>query len=81
MFDNIKMYYNTENANEWIKWIEEAIDKELLNYCEYTDLETFKKLLKIQRKVDFHDNIIRCYGITKYELVGITKISCMSDFY
>ncbi|CAB5364489.1 unnamed protein product [Rhizophagus irregularis] len=23
--------------------------------------------LKIQRKVDFHDNIIRCYGITKLE--------------
>uniref|UniRef100_U9U6P4 Uncharacterized protein n=1 Tax=Rhizophagus irregularis (strain DAOM 181602 / DAOM 197198 / MUCL 43194) TaxID=747089 RepID=U9U6P4_RHIID len=21
--------------------------------------------LKIQREVDFHDNIIRCYGITK----------------
>ncbi|CAB4430583.1 unnamed protein product [Rhizophagus irregularis] len=24
--------------------------------------------LKIQRKVDFHDNIISCYGITKLEL-------------
>ncbi|CAB5364565.1 unnamed protein product [Rhizophagus irregularis] len=24
--------------------------------------------LKIQREVDFHDNIIRCYGITKLEL-------------
>ncbi|CAB4437462.1 unnamed protein product [Rhizophagus irregularis] len=23
--------------------------------------------LKIQRKVDFHDNIIRCCGITKFE--------------
>ncbi|CAB4395980.1 unnamed protein product [Rhizophagus irregularis] len=23
--------------------------------------------LKIQRKVDFHDNIIRCHGITKFE--------------
>ncbi|CAB4438080.1 unnamed protein product [Rhizophagus irregularis] len=23
--------------------------------------------LKIQREVDFHDNIIRCYGITKLE--------------
>ncbi|PKY45422.1 kinase-like protein [Rhizophagus irregularis] len=23
--------------------------------------------LKIQRKIDFHDNIIRCYGITKFE--------------
>ncbi|CAB4438029.1 unnamed protein product [Rhizophagus irregularis] len=22
--------------------------------------------LKIQRKVDFHDNIIRCYGVTKF---------------
>ncbi|CAB4439505.1 unnamed protein product [Rhizophagus irregularis] len=25
--------------------------------------------LKVQRKVDFHDNIIRCYGITKLESV------------
>ncbi|CAB5393198.1 unnamed protein product [Rhizophagus irregularis] len=24
--------------------------------------------LKIQRKVDFHDNIISCYGVTKLEL-------------
>ncbi|CAB4496105.1 unnamed protein product [Rhizophagus irregularis] len=23
--------------------------------------------LKIQRKIDFHDNIIRCYGIAKFE--------------
>jgi hypothetical protein len=23
--------------------------------------------LRIQREVDFHDNIIRCHGITKFE--------------
>ncbi|GBC47673.2 kinase-like domain-containing protein [Rhizophagus irregularis DAOM 181602=DAOM 197198] len=111
MFDNIKMH-NTENTNEWIKWIEEAIDKELLNYYEYNDFRNFQEIgtggfgkvyranlknlekcfalksffnlnnvtvkeivreLKIQRKVDFHDNIIRCYGITKYELENQNK--------
>ncbi|UZO03972.1 uncharacterized protein OCT59_024371 [Rhizophagus irregularis] len=80
MFDNIKMH-DTENANEWIKWIEEAIDKELLNYFEYNQFSDFQEIgtgeivreLKIQRKVDFHDNIIRCYGITKYELDNENK--------
>ncbi|GBC47676.2 kinase-like domain-containing protein [Rhizophagus irregularis DAOM 181602=DAOM 197198] len=70
--------HDTENANEWIKWIEEAIDKELLNYFEYNQFSDFQEIeivreLKIQRKVDFHDNIIRCYGITKYELDNENK--------
>ncbi|POG65708.1 uncharacterized protein OCT59_024379 [Rhizophagus irregularis] len=105
MSDN-KQIQNSENTNEWINWIEEAIDKEHLNYYEYnqfTDIQeigaggfgrvyranwkntkkqlalksffnlnniTMKEIvceLKIQRKVDFHDNIIRCCGITKFE--------------
>ncbi|CAB4388112.1 unnamed protein product [Rhizophagus irregularis] len=96
---------DTENTNEWINWIEEAIDKEHLNYYEYNQFNNFKEIgagsfgkvyranlknleknfalksffninnatmkeivreLKIQRKVDFHDNIIRCYGVTKF---------------
>ncbi|RGB42652.1 kinase-like domain-containing protein [Rhizophagus diaphanus] len=105
MSDN-KQMQNTENTNEWINWIEEAVDKEHLNHYEYNQftniqvigsgsfgkvyranwkntkkqlaLKTFFNLnhvtmkdivceLKIQRKVDFHDNIIRCHGITKFE--------------
>ncbi|RGB26911.1 kinase-like domain-containing protein, partial [Rhizophagus diaphanus] len=45
---------DTECKYEWVNWIEEAVDKE--------------HLLKIQREIDFHDNIICCYGITKFEL-------------
>ncbi|CAB4395988.1 unnamed protein product [Rhizophagus irregularis] len=105
MSDNKKIQ-NTKNTNEWVNWIQEAIDKEHLNYYEYNQftniqeigaggfgkvyranwkntkkqlaLKTFFNLnhitikeivceLKIQRKVDFHDNIIRCHGITKFE--------------
>ncbi|GET04602.1 kinase-like domain-containing protein [Rhizophagus clarus] len=105
MSDSKKMQ-DTENTNEWIDWIEEAVAKEHLNYYEYSQftnvqeigaggfgkvyranwrnskkrfaLKSFFNLnnitmkevvceLKIQRKVDFHDNIIRCYGITKFE--------------
>ncbi|GBC06009.1 hypothetical protein RclHR1_06550013 [Rhizophagus clarus] len=101
-----KKIQNTENSNEWINWIEEAIVKEHLKYYEYNQftnvqeigagvfgkvyranwknlkkqfaLKSFFNLnsatikeivreLKIQRKVNCHDNIIRCYGITKFE--------------
>ncbi|POG74939.1 kinase-like domain-containing protein [Rhizophagus irregularis DAOM 181602=DAOM 197198] len=105
MSDNIKMQ-DTEYTNEWVSWIEEAVDKEYFKYYEYNqfnniqhigtggfgkvyranwkrsekqfalksffslDNVTVKEIvreLKIQREVDFHDNIIRCYGITKLE--------------
>ncbi|CAB5190455.1 unnamed protein product [Rhizophagus irregularis] len=95
-----------EYTNEWVNWIEEAVDKEYFKYYEYQQfnniqhigtggfgkvyranwknsekkfaLKSFFSLdnitvkeivreLKIQRDVDFHDNIIRCYGITKLE--------------
>ncbi|POG74925.1 kinase-like domain-containing protein, partial [Rhizophagus irregularis DAOM 181602=DAOM 197198] len=97
---------DTEYTNEWVNWIEEAVDKEYFKYYEYQQfnniqhigtggfgkvyranwknsekkfaLKSFFSLdnitvkeivreLKIQREVDFHDNIIRCYGITKLE--------------
>ncbi|RGB28124.1 kinase-like domain-containing protein [Rhizophagus diaphanus] len=97
---------DTEYTNEWVNWIEEAVDKEYFKYYEYNQfnniqpigtggfgkvyranwknsekqfaLKSFFSLdnitvkeivreLKIQRDVDFHDNIIRCYGITKLE--------------
>ncbi|CAB4495536.1 unnamed protein product [Rhizophagus irregularis] len=68
---------DTENKNEWIKWIEEAIDKEHIKYYEYKEFNNFQEIgtggfeiireLKNQREVDYHDNIIRCHGITKFE--------------
>ncbi|UZO03821.1 uncharacterized protein OCT59_024222 [Rhizophagus irregularis] len=105
MFDNIRMQ-DTEQTNEWVNWIEEAVDKDYFKFYEYNqfnniqhigtggfgkvyranwkksekqfalksffslDNVTVKEIvreLKIQREVDFHDNIIRCYGITKLE--------------
>ncbi|POG64551.1 kinase-like domain-containing protein [Rhizophagus irregularis DAOM 181602=DAOM 197198] len=97
---------DTENTNEWVNWIEEAVDKEHLKFYKYEEFNkiqcigtgsfgnvyranwknseklfalksffslnniTMKEIvreLKIQRQVDFHDNIIRYYGITKLE--------------
>ncbi|POG74927.1 kinase-like domain-containing protein, partial [Rhizophagus irregularis DAOM 181602=DAOM 197198] len=97
---------DTEYTNEWVNWIEEAVDKEYFKFYEYNQfnniqhigtggfgkvyranwknsekkfaLKSFLSLdnitvkeivreLKIQRDVDFHDNIIRCYGITELE--------------
>ncbi|CAB4434796.1 unnamed protein product [Rhizophagus irregularis] len=79
--------HDTENKNEWINWIEEAVDKEHIKYYEYKEFSNFQEIgtggfgkvldnvtvkeivreLKIQREVDYHDNIIRCHGITKFE--------------
>ncbi|RGB27424.1 kinase-like domain-containing protein [Rhizophagus diaphanus] len=97
---------DTVNTNEWVNWIEEAVDKGHLKFYEYEEFNkiqhigtggfgnvyranwknseklyalksffslnniTMKEIvreLKIQRQVDFHDNIIRYYGITKLE--------------
>ncbi|CAB4418713.1 unnamed protein product [Rhizophagus irregularis] len=68
---------DTENKNEWIKWIEEAVDKEHIKYYEYKEFNNFQEIgtgeiireLKNQREVDYHDNIIRCHGITKFESI------------
>ncbi|GBB97704.1 hypothetical protein RclHR1_30430001 [Rhizophagus clarus] len=103
---------NNENINEWINWIEEAINKKHIKYYEYENFKNIQEIgsgafgkvfraswkkfdhylalksffnlngitlkeivneLKLQREVDFHDNIIRFYGITKFES-GIYKI-------
>ncbi|GBC05719.1 hypothetical protein RclHR1_00640007 [Rhizophagus clarus] len=105
MSDNIEIQ-DTEITNEWINWIEEAINKEHTKFYEYKQFSNFQQIgsgsfgkvyrvnwrnlekhlalksffnldnitmkeivheLKIQRQVDFHDNIIRYYGITKFE--------------
>ena len=35
---------DTENKNEWIKWIEEAIAKEYLKYYEYNHFNNIQKI-------------------------------------
>src|SRR5438477_13102602 len=40
---NIEMK-DTENTNEWINWIEEAIDKEHLKYYEYKQFSNIEKI-------------------------------------
>ncbi|CAB4438307.1 unnamed protein product [Rhizophagus irregularis] len=67
---------NNENINEWTNWIEEAIIKQHIKYYEYENFKNIQEVgsgafgkLKLQREVDFHDNIIRFYGITKFESV------------
>jgi serine/threonine protein kinase len=43
MSDDMKMQ-NAENTNEWINWIEEAIDKECLNYYEYNQFNNIQEI-------------------------------------
>ncbi len=35
---------NTDNSNEWIDWIEEAIFKNHVNYYEYIDFNNFQEI-------------------------------------
>ncbi|GBC02718.1 hypothetical protein RclHR1_04780005 [Rhizophagus clarus] len=97
---------NNEDIDEWINWIEEAINKKHIKYYEYEEFKNIQEIgsgafgkvfranwknhghylalksffnlnsitlkeivneLRLQREVDFHDNIIRFYGITKFE--------------
>ncbi|GBC32854.2 kinase-like domain-containing protein [Rhizophagus irregularis DAOM 181602=DAOM 197198] len=105
MSNNIEMQ-DTENTDEWVTWIEEAIVKGYFKSYEYKhfnntqvigsgafgkvyranwknsdqfialksffDLNnvTVKEIvheLKLQREIQFHDNIINFYGVTKFE--------------
>jgi predicted unusual protein kinase regulating ubiquinone biosynthesis (AarF/ABC1/UbiB family) len=34
----------TENSNEWINWIEDAISKKLIKYYEYEYFRNFKEI-------------------------------------
>lgn len=46
MSNNKEVEYNqyTENSDECIKWIEEAIDKEYLNYYEYKHFSNVEEI-------------------------------------
>ncbi|CAB5381438.1 unnamed protein product [Rhizophagus irregularis] len=108
---------NTENTNEWISWIEEAIVKEYFKCYEYKHFSNIQEVgsgafgkvyranwknseqyialksffnlnnvtvkeivheLKLQREMQFHDNVIKFYGITKFES-GIIHRDLHSD--
>jgi hypothetical protein len=43
MTDNQQMH-DTENKNEWINWIEEAIDKNQLKHYEYKEFNNFQEI-------------------------------------
>ncbi|RIA86890.1 kinase-like domain-containing protein [Glomus cerebriforme] len=43
MSDNIN-FQDTENTNEWINWIEEAIDKKHIRYYEYVHFSDIKEI-------------------------------------
>ncbi|PKC62012.1 kinase-like protein [Rhizophagus irregularis] len=53
----------TDNSNEWINWIEESIAKKQIKYYDYNHFNNIQEL-KLQSEIDFHENIIRFYGIT-----------------
>ncbi|GBC32683.2 uncharacterized protein OCT59_007025 [Rhizophagus irregularis] len=105
MSNNIEMQ-DTENTDEWVTWIEEAIAKGYFKSYEYKHFNNIKVIgsgafgkvyranwkdsaqrialksffdlnnvtvkeivheLKLQREIQFHDNIINFYGVTKFE--------------
>ncbi|CAB4493107.1 unnamed protein product [Rhizophagus irregularis] len=77
---NIPVKFTENSNNEWIDWIEEAIAKD---YFKYYELNHFKivKELKIQREVDFHENIIRFCGIATENQVDNSKKYCWLVLY
>ncbi|EXX57230.1 uncharacterized protein OCT59_023855 [Rhizophagus irregularis] len=64
------------NSNDWNKWIEEAISKKLIKYYEFDQFYNIQEIgfggfgkvsranWKNSHKLDFHDNVIRFYGVT-----------------
>ncbi|CAB4414990.1 unnamed protein product [Rhizophagus irregularis] len=61
---------NTENTNEWINWIEEAISKGV------TAREIVHEL-KLQRDIQFHNNIIKFYGVAQFD--SACAVSCLHN--
>ncbi|CAB5394886.1 unnamed protein product [Rhizophagus irregularis] len=107
---------NTENTNECIKWIEEAISKEYFrlyehkyfsnvqrigtggfgkvyrvnwkNSDQYLALKSFSNVddviakeivheLKLQRDIQFHNNIIKFYGVAQFE--PASAVACLHN--
>ncbi|CAB5204604.1 unnamed protein product [Rhizophagus irregularis] len=70
MSNNAKL---TKNSNEY-NMIEDAISKKLIKYYEFEQFSDLQEIgfgvkeivceIQLQREVDFHNNIIRFYGVT-----------------
>ncbi|CAH1767518.1 11882_t:CDS:2, partial [Entrophospora sp. SA101] len=64
-----------KSKDNWSGWLDEAIQKEHINFYEYSsshDMTNMKEIaneLKLLRKVNHHQNIIHLYGNGKYLLV------------
>ncbi|GBC32777.2 hypothetical protein RIR_jg12173.t1 [Rhizophagus irregularis DAOM 181602=DAOM 197198] len=69
-----------KNENEWINWIEEAISKGWKNSEQYLALKSFFNIdnvtakaivheLKLQRDIQFHNNIIKFHGVAQFDPV------------
>ncbi|UZO06781.1 uncharacterized protein OCT59_027090 [Rhizophagus irregularis] len=77
---NIPVKFTENSNNEWINWIEEAIAKDYFKYYELNHFSNFQEIgfgglkeLKIQREVDFHENIIRFCGIATENQIDNSK--------
>ncbi|RIA92723.1 kinase-like domain-containing protein, partial [Glomus cerebriforme] len=104
MSNNAELIF-TNDSNEWIDWIENAISNRLIKYYEFENFYNIQEIgsgafgmvyranwkisheylalksfynfnnvtakevvseIKLQREVDFHENIISFYGVTSY---------------
>ncbi|CAB4393313.1 unnamed protein product [Rhizophagus irregularis] len=54
--------------------------KSFINYNDKQTLREVIKELKLHRSVDYHENIIRLYGITKVELDATQKYSFVMEY-
>ncbi|GBC20830.2 kinase-like domain-containing protein [Rhizophagus irregularis DAOM 181602=DAOM 197198] len=65
---------NTDDSNEWTNWIEEAIYNKLIKYFDFKHFNNVQEIgsvtikeivheIQLQHQVDFHENIIRFYGV------------------
>ncbi|CAB4412814.1 unnamed protein product [Rhizophagus irregularis] len=82
---------NNPNEKEWINWLDEAIKNEHIKYYEYEHFSKIRTIgserkdialkeiiheFKLQRKVDFHENIVRFFGISNRNEDYVMVLEC-----